>query len=67
MAPRRPSTDHVAVDILDELSSQPDVYDNEFFHRVIEDAGRWAFGVIFVEVWVLNETRTHLFRPENGW
>jgi hypothetical protein len=67
MLPRRPSADHVAVDIPDKPSSQPDEYDNEFFHRVIEDAGRWAFGVICVEVWVLNEARTHLFRPENGW
>jgi hypothetical protein len=68
--------DHVAVDIPEQPISQqsPRVnpssrndYDNDFFHRVVEDAGRWAFGVIFVEVWVLNSTRTHLIRPESGW
>lgn len=42
-------------------------YNIDFFHRLVADAGRWAFGVIFVEVWVLDEARTHLFRPENGW
>jgi hypothetical protein len=68
--------DHVAVDIPEQPTSQqsPRVnpsarnnYENDFFHRVVEDAGRWAFGVIFVEVWVLNSSRTHLIRPESGW
>jgi hypothetical protein len=80
MASTNASPDHVAVDIPDvpikehsprtrnsEIAAQHDEYENEFFHRVVENAGRWAFGVILVEVWVLNEAKTHLFRPENGW
>jgi hypothetical protein len=65
----------VAVDIPDEPISEyrPHARNseiaapNQFLQRVVEDAGRWAFGVIFVEVWVLNDAKTHLFRPENGW
>lgn len=41
--------------------------DTEFLHRVIEDAGRWAFGIIFAELWVLDDTGTQLFRPDWGW
>jgi hypothetical protein len=69
------SPDHVAVDIPDEPIKEQSpharnyeiVTQNQFFHQVVESAGRWAFGVIFVEVWVLNEAKTHLFRPEDGW
>jgi hypothetical protein len=41
-------------------------YDKEFFQRVVADAGRWAYGVVLVEVWVMNQHRTHLERPEGG-
>jgi HPP family len=41
-------------------------FDTRFFHQVVQDAGRWAFGVVMVEVWVMNENRTHLFRPVGG-
>jgi hypothetical protein len=76
-------TDHVVVDIKEELPElRPKVsdvrdirasvlsqsqYENDFLHRVVEDAGRWAFGTVLVELWVLNENRTHLERPDNGW
>ena len=68
MASKQPSKDHIVVDI----PEQPPPawlkdYNDQFFHQVLQDAGRWAFGVIFVEVWVLNDLRTHMFRPENGW
>lgn len=42
-------------------------YDDGLLHRAVEDAGRWAYGTIFVEIWALNEDRTFLFRPEAGW
>jgi hypothetical protein len=79
MAANESSPDHVVVDIHEEApleqasrrrTATPSLLqgcDDEFFHQVVQDAGRWTFGVIFVEVWVLNETRTHLFHPENGW
>jgi hypothetical protein len=35
--------------------------------KAVADGGRWAYGVIFVEVWVMNKTMTQLFRPESGW
>ena len=47
--------------------SHHDDYDNDFLHRVVEDAGRWAYGIVFVEVWVLNMDKTHLYRPNDGW
>ena len=47
--------------------SHHDDYDNDFLHRVVEDAGRWAYGIVFVEVWVLNSEKTHLYRPNDGW
>lgn len=42
-------------------------YDDELLHRAVADAGRWAYGTIFVELWALNDERTLLFRPEAGW
>lgn len=42
-------------------------FDNDFFQRVVADAGRWAYGVVFVEVWVMNEERTQLERPQGGF
>lgn len=44
-----------------------DDWQNNFLKRIVEDAGRWAFGTVFVEVWILNDSRTHLIRPDNGW
>jgi hypothetical protein len=44
-----------------------DAQDDELLHRAVADAGRWAYGTIFVEVWLLNEKRTELYRPEAGW
>eukprot|EP00934_Nitzschia_sp_Nitz4_P003986 Nitzschia sp. Nitz4//scaffold25_size161228//12173//13597//NITZ4_002411-RA/size161228-augustus-gene-0.78-mRNA-1//1//CDS//3329544529//3976//frame0 len=50
-----------------ETNSRYESYDRVFFGGIVRDAGRWAFGVVFVEVWVLNEAKTHLFRPDGGW
>ncbi|KAL3943625.1 MAG: hypothetical protein SGBAC_002293 [Bacillariaceae sp.] len=57
----------VVIDINDDEIGKDDSYDRDFLHRVVEDAGRWAFGVILVELWVLNDTGTQLYRPECGW
>ncbi|KAL3926172.1 MAG: hypothetical protein SGBAC_013577, partial [Bacillariaceae sp.] len=51
----------------DTAEAQGDAYDKDFLHRVIEDAGRWAFGIILAELWVLDDTGTHLFRPDSCW
>jgi hypothetical protein len=50
-----------------EDTGEESAYDRDFFHQVVRDAGRWAFGVVAVEVWVLNAAKTHLFRPDHGW
>ena len=36
-------------------------------HRAIQDAGRWAYGTVLIEVWVLNDDRTQLIRPPGGF
>ena len=41
--------------------------DERLLHRTVADAGRWAHGTILVEVWVLSDDKTCLFRPELGW
>lgn len=41
-------------------------FDSKVFHQVVVDAGRWAYGVVMVEVWVMNGARTHLVRPRGG-
>jgi hypothetical protein len=33
-----------------------------FFQQILNDIGRLAFGVIFIEVWILNDDKTHLIR-----
>jgi hypothetical protein len=43
-----------------------DPFDSSMLHRAVADAGRWAYGVMFVEVWVQNDI-SQLFRPEGGW
>ncbi|CAJ1961151.1 unnamed protein product, partial [Cylindrotheca closterium] len=50
-----------------EEAAAEEVCDMEFLHRLIADAGRWAFGIIFAELWVLDDTGTQLFRPDCGW
>jgi hypothetical protein len=44
-----------------------DPFDNNLLHQAVADGGRWAYGVIVVEVWVLNDDLTQLCRPESGW
>jgi hypothetical protein len=79
-AKEKTTTDHVVVEIKEkvpeprfdraDIRASPTArhqHDNDFLHRVVEDAGRWAFGTVLVELWVLNEDRTHLERPDNGW
>lgn len=41
--------------------------DAQLLQRAVADAGRWAYGIKLVEVWVLNESHTALVRPEHGW
>ena len=47
--------------------SQKFQQDESLLHRAVRDAGRWAYGCVFVEMWVLSEDKTCLCRPEAGW
>ena len=47
-------------------SSRPEPFDNELLRRAVSDVGRWAYGIILVEVWALNHDNTALYRPEMG-
>jgi hypothetical protein len=49
------------------LYRSADAYDNNLLHQAVADGGRWAYGVIAAEVWVLNDELTQLCRPESGW
>ena len=63
-------TDEVALPVADAAKHHhcaTTKFDDNFLHRVVRDAGRWAYGTIFVEVWVLTENRTRLIRPRDGW
>jgi hypothetical protein len=40
----------------------PDDSSSIFFQQILNDIGRLAFGVIFIEVWVLNDDKTQLIR-----
>jgi hypothetical protein len=42
-------------------------YDSHLLKRAVSDAGRWAYGIILVEVWALNSDQTFLYRPDNGY
>ena len=39
-----------------------DDYNDPFFQQILGDIGRLAFGVIFMEVWILNDDKTQLIR-----
>jgi hypothetical protein len=49
------------------LYRSADLYDDNLLHQAVADGGRWAYGVIVAEVWVLNDNLTQLCRPESGW
>lgn len=69
------SVDHVAIDPpTSSPSSQNtrfdekmDHWDDQLLKRAVADAGKWAFGSVMAEVWVMNEDRTKLYRPKFGW
>ena len=42
-------------------------FDQEMLHRAIADTGRWAYGTISVEAWVLDDTSGKLFRPPKAY
>lgn len=57
----------VVAEKIKEVSKSADEYDGSVLHRAVADAGRWAFGTVLVEMWVLSEDRTCLHRSESGW
>eukprot|EP00545_Synedropsis_sp_CCMP1620_P002554 CAMPEP_0119005940 /NCGR_PEP_ID=MMETSP1176-20130426/2019_1 /TAXON_ID=265551 /ORGANISM="Synedropsis recta cf, Strain CCMP1620" /LENGTH=501 /DNA_ID=CAMNT_0006957803 /DNA_START=40 /DNA_END=1541 /DNA_ORIENTATION=+ len=76
-----PDVDHVAVDVSETIEENHTVngtttprgiqigddYDKALVHRAVADAGLWAFGITVVELWVMNENKTRLFRPPRGY
>jgi hypothetical protein len=54
-------------DAFRQITKPSDNFDDILLHRAVSDAGRWAYGTVFVELWVWNDDRTVLFRPEAGW
>lgn len=41
-------------------------FDEDMLHRAIADTGKWAYGTISVEAWVLNEQTGKLVRPHRA-
>jgi hypothetical protein len=56
-----PERDTVTRPVMSEAS------DINLLHRSVADAGRWAFGMILVEVWVMSPDNTALYRSDSGW
>ena len=52
-------------DLPHNVLDEHDDYDDDLLHRAVADAGRWAYGAVLVEVWVMH--RTKLIRPTSGW
>ena len=51
-----------------ELSDEKELeIDNSRLEEIVSDAGKYAFGVIAVEVWVLDEYEGYLKIPKGGW
>lgn len=48
----------------DDLDGHDD-YDDDLLRRAVADAGRWAYGTVLVEVWVMK--KMSLVRPTCGW
>jgi hypothetical protein len=42
-------------------------FDQEMLRRAIADTGRWAYGTISVEAWILDETTGKLIRPQRAF
>jgi len=40
-------------------------FDDNLLHRAVADAGRWAYGVVYTELWVWDDTC--LRRPNGAW
>jgi len=40
---------------------------DDFLQLAVQDAGRLTYGSVMTELWVMNENRTALFRPEDAW
>jgi hypothetical protein len=55
-----PERDTVTRPVMSEAS------DINLLHRSVADAGRWAFGMILVEVWVMSPDNTALYRSDSG-
>ena len=60
--------DHLAFTNSKEKSREErDVeFDEDMLHRAIADTGKWAYGTISVEAWVLNEQTGKLVRPHRA-
>jgi len=62
-------SDYIVVEVeeAEKAVRAKDHFDEDLLHCAIKDAGRWAYGIVMVEIWVLKEDKTALFRPDGGW
>ena len=42
-------------------------FDDDLLRSVLQNCGQWATGVVYVQLWVMNEQRNRLVRPDAGW
>lgn len=62
---RRRKLRHQATSLTGDLRA--DLYDEDLLRRAVADAGRWAYGTILVEVWLLTQDELALILAHSGW
>ena len=45
----------------------PETVNESRLSQAIADTGNFSFGVSAIEIWILNEKKTRLFRPQGAW
>lgn len=51
----------------DLLSASDESVDSDMLARAVAEAGRWAFGIMAADVWVLSDDQTRLVQPSGGF
>lgn len=46
---------------------EPEIVNDNRLSQAIADAGNFSFGVSAIEIWIINEKKTRLLRPQGGW
>ncbi|GKY96392.1 hypothetical protein MPSEU_000598800 [Mayamaea pseudoterrestris] len=58
---------HAILGSQESLDATCENYNEALLHKAVEDAGRWAYGIIVAEVWCISDDQTKLFRPNGGY